>query len=274
MSFDGFLAFDPFLSFGEGQRGFEEKIFLRSDGVPTATWYDRGHDGKEYLPSMWRIGRDAYAIVASRMDRQPTAEDFLKIAAHIRQFEAGCAPLMQKKIDDASLVLHEDRDSPPVENITENAKVAPDGWVTEVYMRMMIPSVISGDVAAEEIPDFEEFLSAAAVLYLDDYLIAENIGVANLDLYHHFVQVNLSSAKMYRESLKAAREARSSNGRKSAEARHKEGNTQKKAALHEWDTSGHTYSSIAAFARLKHKAYGVTERTLNGWVADHRKGRS
>lgn len=54
--------------------------------------------------------------------------------------------------------------------------------------------------------------------------------------------------------------------RKAAIARHKEHHDGKASALAEWDANGDSYSSLAAFARHRHKAYEVTERTLYEWV--------
>lgn len=53
--------------------------------------------------------------------------------------------------------------------------------------------------------------------------------------------------------------------------RHKDTTEQKGPALAEWDANGQKYSSAASFARHRHKTYGITERTLYGWVRDHRK---
>ena len=62
-------------------------------------------------------------------------------------------------------------------------------------------------------------------------------------------------------------------GRPGAKARHAETNLQKAKALLEWDAHGANVSSMAAFARSRHKEFGVTERTLYAWVRDHRKAR-
>lgn len=62
-------------------------------------------------------------------------------------------------------------------------------------------------------------------------------------------------------------------GRPGAKARHAETNLQKAKALSEWDAHGANVSSMAAFARSRHKDFGVTERTLYGWVRNHRKNR-
>lgn len=54
-----------------------------------------------------------------------------------------------------------------------------------------------------------------------------------------------------------------------ANARHKETSESRSAALLCWDTTGSNFSSRTAFARNKHRDYGVTERTLYGWVTTH-----
>ncbi|MBJ9978434.1 hypothetical protein IAE35_23895 [Pseudomonas sp. S75] len=59
-----------------------------------------------------------------------------------------------------------------------------------------------------------------------------------------------------------------------ASARHKETSESKLKALSCWDATGGNFSSRAAFARTKHKEYGVTERTLYGWIASHERSRT
>ncbi|SDA76984.1 hypothetical protein SAMN03159443_02929 [Pseudomonas sp. NFACC15-1] len=54
-----------------------------------------------------------------------------------------------------------------------------------------------------------------------------------------------------------------------ANARHKETSESRSAALLCWDNTGSNFSSRTAFARNKHREYGVTERTLYGWVTAH-----
>lgn len=68
-----------------------------------------------------------------------------------------------------------------------------------------------------------------------------------------------------------AREKVSLAARKAALSRHEATRSQNAEAVAEWEASGSKYSSLAAFARLRHKAYGVTERTLYGWVRGRRK---
>lgn len=67
---------------------------------------------------------------------------------------------------------------------------------------------------------------------------------------------------------------RSTAARKAADALHKPTNEQKAAALAEWEKNGNSYSSMSAFARRRHEAYEVTERTLYGWIRDSRKNKT
>lgn len=55
-----------------------------------------------------------------------------------------------------------------------------------------------------------------------------------------------------------------------AKARHAPTNQRKVEALAEWESNGANVSSMAAFARCRHKDFGVTERTLYGWIRAHR----
>ncbi|MBT8766294.1 hypothetical protein [Metapseudomonas boanensis] len=70
---------------------------------------------------------------------------------------------------------------------------------------------------------------------------------------------------------KAVQEQTSASARKAAHARHHHTNQQKAAALAAWDAYGENVSSVAAFARSRHKDYGVTQRTLCSWISDHCK---
>ncbi|WP_425328000.1 hypothetical protein [Pseudomonas nitroreducens] len=62
--------------------------------------------------------------------------------------------------------------------------------------------------------------------------------------------------------------------RKAAHISHKGHREGRSAAQADWDENGAAYSSMAAFARHRHKEYGVTDRTLYGWIRDHRKART
>lgn len=273
MSFHRFQSFDPYLSFAEGQKGFEEKIFVRPDGEPTERWYGKDRDGKGYLSSMWRIGRDAYATIADKIGEQPSTEFFEETAKDIRSFEKDLLPSIQSFIECGQLKLLEDRDSAPVEDLKALTD-APDGWLTEVYMRIVMPLVVAGEIPEADVADFEGLLLAAAVLYIDDYIIAAQIGHA-VDTASDLVTTNIGSAKLYRETVDAAKAAVSAVGRRSAKARHAPTNQNKAAAVADWKTEGHKFSSMRAFARECFKRYEVRDyMTVYNWLREDRKAKT
>jgi hypothetical protein len=64
---------------------------------------------------------------------------------------------------------------------------------------------------------------------------------------------------------------RSEQSRNAAAVTHQNNRQQKAAALNEWDKHGANMSSVAAFARARHKDFDVTERTVVAWISEHRK---
>lgn len=268
-----FLTFDPYLTFAEGERGFREKIFLDSDGIPTSSWHSSGHDGRGYLTSLWRAGREAYAIVADRLEKQPTAEDFKEINADIGEIEKHWLPHIQRAIDEGRIVVKEYGGSPMISmELAEEG--SPNGSVLCIVEKIITPSVISGDTSAEKAYDFEAFFSAAGVLHIDLYIVAKQMNALEMDDYHHSAQACFSLAKRYRQTVDASKAAVSAMGRRSANARHKPTNQLKAAAVAAWDARGDQYSGMAAFARHHHKKYEVTERTLYAWIREYRNAKS
>lgn len=67
---------------------------------------------------------------------------------------------------------------------------------------------------------------------------------------------------------------RNAQQRSAAAARHKVTNQQRESAVVEWESRGTKVSSMAAFARCRHKDFGVTERTLYNWIRDCRRAKS
>jgi len=62
---------------------------------------------------------------------------------------------------------------------------------------------------------------------------------------------------------------------RAASARHKENREQKSAALADWDATGHTFSSMRAFARNRYREYGVTDfTTVYNWLRYHQKAKT
>nr|WP_286948733.1 hypothetical protein [Pseudomonas sp. UBA6718] len=86
----------------------------------------------------------------------------------------------------------------------------------------------------------------------------------------YFGAVGVASALTYCDM----KSRRTDQHRTAAAARHQETNQQRDAAVVEWEAHGAKVSSMAAFARSRHKDFGVTERTLYGWIRDHRKAKS
>lgn len=58
---------------------------------------------------------------------------------------------------------------------------------------------------------------------------------------------------------------------KGGKARNAESTKMKGDALAAWDAHGANVSSMAAFSRARHKDFGVAERTLYGWIREHRR---
>lgn len=55
--------------------------------------------------------------------------------------------------------------------------------------------------------------------------------------------------------------------RKAANARHVEHRSARLEAVADWEKNGHSYSSVAAYARHNCKRFGVLERTLAMWIS-------
>lgn len=274
MSF-GFSTFDPYLTFAEGERGYTEKIFVRADGTPTeAHWYGSSRDGKGYLTTIWRLGRNAYSVIAERLERQPTIDDFKEISEEINKLEKDYMPLVQTIINDGKLIVTNESDSSPVSDLSIALKDADASWFTELLMRVCREGVITGELDTNILPDFEALLYACAILHLDDYIIAEQLSSRDLDLNNELIHRNIASAELYKETISVAKGAISAMGRRFARSRHKETNNQKAAAQADWAANGHAFSSRTAFARNNHRKYDVTERTLCEWIADYEKSKS
>jgi len=132
---------------------------------------------------------------------------------------------------------------------------APDAWLLDGIMRGVRPGVVSGQLDIEELPDFECLLAAAAVMHLDGYIVAKNLGLEDLDAYHDLVQGNVASSNLYRETIEVARSAVSAVGRRAAKALHAPNTANKAAALADWEACGKSFSSMRAFARMNFGKY-------------------
>ncbi|SFQ07805.1 hypothetical protein [Pseudomonas borbori] len=267
----GFLTFDPFRTFAEGEKGVREKIFVTADGTPTESkCYGKSRDGKVYLLAAWRIGQEAYSIVADRLGQQPTISDFVEIAEAIRALEATIAHSAQDVTDDDT-DQSKDKNSESLSDVETIVDGSPEKSFLLACTQALMPKIIFEPNMVKDLPDFDALLSAAAVMKIDGYILCEQLGSSDQDLYLQDIMTYATAAKLFKQTLTIAQEVISAQGKKSATARHKQTNEQKAIALNEWDARGNTYSSSAAFARFCHKKYGVTERTLCDWVREHRK---
>lgn len=272
MRYRSFMTFDPYLSFAEGERGFLEKIFVMADGTPTETRYNGG-DGRDYLKSLWRTGRAAYKVIAEREGNQPTKETFDEIAVGIEDIEKDFTPAMRDLIKGGQLVLVEDVDSSPTSDIESSIENAPVGWILDIYMNMARSALASGEMSLDEFPDFEALQLALAVIHIDNYIIAHHLG-SDLDAFFEEIQSHVSSASLYKATIEVAKQTASAIGRRSARSRHREGNKQKAAAVADWESEGHKFSSMRAFSRECFKRYGVTDfMTVYNWLREHKKSK-
>ncbi|AZF22326.1 hypothetical protein [Pseudomonas sp. R3-52-08] len=270
MSFSGFLAVDPYLTFADGELGFKEKLFIGLDGVPSdRSWYGNEWNGQPSLPSVWRLGREAYVLVAKKLGKNPSVQDFKDIYKEIVGIEEEFAPVVQSWIDADVLVLHSDADEPPVTNLVAEMQDAPLGWLVEVFMRTAKDTVISGEIAADKFPDFEKLLSAIAVMHVDSCVIASHIDGRGLDEAIDIVQTNLSSAKLYKECIASVGLALGSRAKKASSSRHAPTNALKAKLVNEWVESKHEYRSRADFVRIIARVHGVKERTLYEWIGQY-----
>lgn len=270
MSFSGFLAVDPYLTFADGESGFKEKLFIGLDGVPSdKSWYGKEWNGRPSLPSVWRLGREAYVLVSKKLGWNPSVQDFKNIYKEIIEVEKKFAPVAQNWIDAGVLVLYSDADEPPVKTLITEMHDAPLGWLLEVFMRAAKDSVISGEIAADKFPDFEKLLSAIAVMHVDSCVIARHIDGRGLDEAIDIVQTNLSSAKLYKECIASASLALGSRAKKASNSRHAPTNALKAKLVNEWVESRQEYKSRADFVRIVARVHGIKERTLYEWIGQY-----
>ncbi|MBA5978729.1 hypothetical protein HT737_30085 [Pseudomonas sp. MD195_PC81_125] len=270
MSFNGFLAVDPYLTFAEGELGFKEKLFVGLDGVPSdKSWYGEEWGGMQLLPSVWRLGREAYVIVAKKMGRNPTLQDFKNTYQEIIAIEEEFAPVAQSWIDEGVLVLHSSADEPPIKDLASEIQDVPFGWLIEVFMRAAKGSVVSGEISADKFPDFEGLLASIAVMYVDSCVIARHIDGRGLDEAIDIVQTNLASANLYRECINSVSLALGARAKKASKSRHESMNLLKAKLVEEWERSRGEYESRADFVRIVARLHGVKERTLYEWIGKH-----
>ena len=262
------VKFDPVLSFDENHEGYEKKMFVSPTGSPLSAVV-----GAERYSGLWRIGREAYASLSEKQNKKIPTSLLCNYAEQILKIEELGEPIIQALVDRQSLTIKPDIDSPAVFNIKEFIKSEDylEGWLLEIEAKVwlgiatMSPKVLNG------LPDYESLLYAGCLLWMDDAIFALETGATD-GLAHSIVHSALSSANHYRDTKKTIESAPKFRARTTAEARHKGTNEQRTIAIKEWEEKNSEFSSMAAFARYRCKEYGVTERTLYGWISKHKKG--
>ncbi|SFU11510.1 hypothetical protein [Pseudomonas marincola] len=126
-----------------------------------------------------------------------------------------------------------------------------------------MPMVLLAGIGNDAV-DITEVVCIAESHKARQYAEIKHLAELAAGLVRHEIQLGTEADVLAKKKV-------SMGARKAAGARHSEANTQKLNAQTEWDSVKGTYSSIAAFARYRHKAYAVTERTLYGWIIAHRK---
>jgi hypothetical protein len=152
------------------------------------------------------------------------------------------------------------------------------------YCSKKAPSVKASQDEKKWFRQFESFSIDALYGDAEDYFLLQSLLVCQYDAlcWLHSRQ-DFDGGLFVLERIVLATEMLSTCGKgdprpshyqKAAEARHQETRQQRALALVAWDEYGTKVSSMAAFARARHKDFGVTERTLYGWIRDHRKAHS
>lgn len=145
-----------------------------------------------------------------------------------------------------------------------NARLSPEKWIEK--FNNFVYDVLNTD----GITDY--YLIQGLLIYQYDclcWLYSRSDFKHVLEVFEGITEATYTLSFCEMKSRQSREKSREAKGR--AAIRHQETNQQKTVALAEWDANGANVSSMAAFARSRHKDFGVTERTLYGWVRDHRK---
>ena len=273
MPVNPFMTFDPFLSFSERGPGFKKETFLTADGRPANEWLGGTKREDGYLCSLWRVGREAYATLANKYDEEPDTSFLKESLIAIDELEQSLLPRLQELANDGVLVLRQSGESVSTNNVARTLEQAERGFVAHIFTRFLRPLAAAGDIAEDAVADFEALFLIVAISYIDDCIIADQIG-HDMSAALELVMSNVASAELYRETIDAAKAAVSAAGRRSARARHLPTNQLKAAALADWAAEGHNFSSMRAFARECFKRYEVKDfTTVYNWLREHRKNK-
>ncbi|MEA9997192.1 hypothetical protein QN382_03540 [Pseudomonas sp. 10B1] len=261
------VMFDPVLSFDENHEGYDKKIFVSPDGSPL-----NAIDGAERYSGLWKIGREAYALLNKKHNKKISRSSLHGYAEQILIVENQGKPIIQSLINSGHFVVKSDIDSPPILEVGEytDSDDYIEGWLLEIQSKVWLGIATMDSKVLNGLPDYESLLYAECLLWMDDAIISLETGATD-GLALSIVQSALYAAKHYRDTKNTIESAPTFRAKKTAEARHKNTNEQKTIAIKEWNQRSDEFSSMAAFARYRCKEYGVTERTLYNWISKRDK---
>lgn len=262
------LAYDPLLSFADGEKGNVQKTFINSEGRPPSSRYE---SSVEHTSTVWREGKKTYQAIVEIIGTQPGAEELQEIYKDVREFEKQIATAF----DTQGIHTH-DVSGQRIESVTEILEEYTTGAVLEMFATFIQGhsiSIFEDNESAPEEVRIDLWLYVCALFSLDDYIIAEFMDGRGLDEAASFFYGFLKSAELYRQTIEAAKTALSAAGRKSANARHAVTNELKARLLEEWDAQKHEYKNRADFARIVSRREKMKERTLYEWIAQHERNK-
>ncbi|UGV31695.1 hypothetical protein LO767_04130 [Halopseudomonas aestusnigri] len=142
--------------------------------------------------------------------------------------------------------------------------------------RLQIFHAIQDRFPTNEVTLDEELMIDALLIYQYDTLFGLlHDGLTDDALYvmEDIALLRSVTERIFVTRLSEMRQQRhkSENARDLARLRHEETNSQRAQAIKDWDANGTNVSSMAAFARARHRDFGVTERTLYTWIRDHQR---
>lgn len=150
-----------------------------------------------------------------------------------------------------------------------------DGFNEEAFLQGRIYEVILNCIFPGYLgqPEDDEILEGLMLFQLDRLVGAyrkENLE-AVMHIYTDICAMKELTARVDLSYLNAQsiNRIKSDEARDRAKLRHQHTNELRAKAVEEWDTRGGEFSSMSAFARHRHKAYDVTERSLYNWIRHH-----
>ncbi|MEH6490569.1 hypothetical protein [Halopseudomonas sp.] len=168
--------------------------------------------------------------------------------------------------------LIDDALSPIAKRIYEG-KQTPEGQRAYSRGRLFSTSLSSLDTEMRGVIQEQASMAALMIYQIDRLIDLQKAGSIEsiLDVFADLSNLHgeLTRSEEYECVMADAEWEVVNQASKRAKLRHKETNQNKIKALAEWEKTGHNYSSMAAFATQRRKAYDVKERTLYDWIRGH-----